>query len=208
MVRLVSGPGSGPTRAGRHWWGGLNPEGSVQTGHPRVLSLRPLGVRRVQAWGWGNNFQLWLSRLAAPRTRSCAQPPPAGLSNVGRAASKIGEHHGACAFTLAELGLAGRVSPVLPRRKTSHTSLWHPLFLHLSLSLVVDTRESLGEWGMGTPRGSMKEEGGSPEWVFMAPTLRHRKKSIEKLGTLSPGSGDLQTGKWSLEEQIPCSEVA
>lgn len=98
VVRLVSGPGSGPTRAGRHWWGGLNPEGGVQTGHPRVLSFRPLGVRRVQAWSWGNNFQLWLNRLAAPRTRSCAQPPPAGLSNVGRAASKIGEHHRACAF--------------------------------------------------------------------------------------------------------------
>lgn len=76
VVRLVSGPGSGPTRAGRPWWGGLNPEGGVQTGHPRVLSFRPLGVRRVQAWSWGNNFQLWLNRLAAPRTRSCAQPPP------------------------------------------------------------------------------------------------------------------------------------
>lgn len=50
VVRLVSGPGSGSTRAGRHWWGGLNPEGGEQTGHPGVLSFRPLGVRRVQTW--------------------------------------------------------------------------------------------------------------------------------------------------------------
>lgn len=205
VVRLVSGPGSGPTRAGRHWWGGLNPEGSVQTGHPTVLSFRPLGVRRVQAWSWGNNFQLWLNRLAAPRTRSCAQPPPAMLDEL---LLRLGSITEPVLLMLVGLGLGGRVSSVLPCRKTSHTSLWHPLFLHLSLSLVVDTRESLGEWGMGTPRGSMKEKGGSPEWVFMAPTVRRRKKSSEKLGTLSPGSGDLQTGKWSLEEQIPCSEVA
>lgn len=68
---------------------------------------------------------------------------------------------------------------------------------------------------MGTPRRSMEEEGGSPERVFMAPTVPRWKKSREELGTPYPrasiplpGSGDQQTGKWSLEEQIFCSDVA
>jgi hypothetical protein len=62
----------------------------------------------------------------------------------------------------------------------------------------------------------MEEEGGSPERVFMTPTVPPWKKSREELGPPPPprasiplpGSGDLQTGKWSLEEQIFCSEVA
>lgn len=45
-VRLVSGPESGSTRAGRRWWEGLNPEGGLQAGHPGVLCFRPLRVRR------------------------------------------------------------------------------------------------------------------------------------------------------------------
>lgn len=90
------------------------------------------------------------------------------------------------------------------------TRLVQPQFLHLSLSLVVDTPGSLGE---GNSRGSVEEAGGCPEPVSMPTSVPRWKKSSEGLGTSHsliplPGSGDRQTGKWSLKEQILDSEVA
>lgn len=98
MVRLVSGLGSGSTRAARHWWGGLNPEGGIQKATAGYSLFDPLGCDGCRHEIEGTIFNRGSVDWPLPLYAAVPSPRQLGSVMLDKHSPNIGEPHRAWAF--------------------------------------------------------------------------------------------------------------